>query len=123
MGGVAKSAVIWLQETGKQAVYYIFEVTAKKGHSIDEYAASWMEASAIIQRSPGAQGTRLHRKIGDDRRALAIATWDSKAARDAASVMGGREVKAIIEAQAEIVTVELLGEFEAPDWEVLPEIE
>jgi hypothetical protein len=37
--------------------------------------------------------------------------------------MGGREVKAIIEAQAEIVTVELLGEFEAPDWEVLPEIE
>ena len=119
---MAKSAVIWLQETGKQAGYYIFEVTAKKGHSIDEYAASWMEASAIIQRSPGAQGTRLHRKIGDDRRALAIATWDSKSARDAASVMGGREVKAIIEAQAEIVTVELLGEFEAPDWEVLPEI-
>ena len=120
---LAKSAVLWLKETGKQTVYYIFEVTAKKGHSIDEYAASWMEASAIIQRSPGARGTRLHRKIGDDRRALAIATWDSKVARDAASVMGGREVKAIIEAQAEIVTVELLGEFEAPDWEVLPDIE
>ena len=108
---------------GEQFMYYIYEVTAKKGHSIDEYAASWMEASAIIQRSPGARGTRLHRKIGDDRRALAIATWDSKVARDAASVMGGREVKAIIEAQAEIVTVELLGEFEAPDWEVLTDIE
>ncbi|MDG1064807.1 MAG: antibiotic biosynthesis monooxygenase [Luminiphilus sp.] len=104
-------------------MYYIFEVTAKAGHSIDEYAASWMEASALIQRSYGAQGTRLHRKIGDDRRALAIATWESKVARDAASLMGGDAVKAIIEAQSGIVTVEFIGEFEAPDWEVLPTIE
>ena len=105
------------------SLYYIFEVTAKEGHSIDEYAVSWMQASALIQRSPGAQGTRLHRKIGDDRRALAIATWDSKLARDAASVMGGEEVKAIIEAQAELVSVQFVGEFDAPDWEVLPHIE
>ncbi len=101
-------------------MYYIFEVIAKEGHSIDEYAISWLEASALIQRSPGAQGTRLHRKIGDDRRALAIATWDSKASRDAASLMGGEEVKAIIESQADIVTVQFVGEFEAPAWEVLP---
>ena len=104
-------------------MYYIFEVTAKEGHSIDEYAASWLQASALIQRSSGARGTRLHRKIGDDRRALAIATWESKAARDADSVMGGEAVKAIIEAQADIVTVHFVGEFEAPDWEVLPKFE
>ena len=58
-------------------MHYLFEVTAKPGYSIEQYAESWVRASELIQRAPGAQGTRLHRKIGDERTALAIATWKS----------------------------------------------
>jgi heme-degrading monooxygenase HmoA len=56
-------------------MHYIFEVTAKPGHQIEQYAEAWERASQLIQQAPGAQGTRLHRKIGDERTALAIATW------------------------------------------------
>ena len=64
-------------------MHYLFEVTAKPGYTIEQYAEAWMRASELIQQAPGAQGTRLHRKIGDERTALAIATWESKSARDA----------------------------------------
>jgi heme-degrading monooxygenase HmoA len=60
-------------------MHYLFEVTAKPGYTIEQYAEAWVRASELIQQAPGAQGTRLHRKIGDERTALAIATWESKA--------------------------------------------
>jgi hypothetical protein len=60
-------------------MHYLFEVAAKPGYTIEQYAEAWVRASELIQQAPGAQGTRLHRKIGDERTALAIATWESKA--------------------------------------------
>ena len=51
-------------------MHYLFEVTAKPGYTIEQYAEAWVRASELIQQAPGAQGTRLHRKIGDERTAL-----------------------------------------------------
>lgn len=101
-------------------MHFIFEVYLKPGYSAEQYADVWMRASAIIQRAPGARGTRLHRKIGDPERLLAIATWDSKAARDAMESNAPGEVAAIIAEAAPYVEITLIGEFEAPEWEVLP---
>ena len=50
----------------------IFEVRMKPGYMVDEYADAWVRASKIIQRTPGACGTYLHRKIGDPTTLLAI---------------------------------------------------
>lgn len=43
---------------------FIFEVRMKPGYTVEEYAEAWLRASEIIQRTPGARGTFLHRKIG-----------------------------------------------------------
>lgn len=101
-------------------MHYIFEVVLKPGYSAEQYADAWIRASEIIQRAPGAQGTRLHRKIGDPSRLLAIATWDSKSARDAMESRLPDRVQEIIAEQTPFVEINLIGEFEAPEWTVLP---
>jgi heme-degrading monooxygenase HmoA len=101
-------------------VIFVFEVHVHPGHSAEAYAAAWVRASEIIQQAPGARGTRLHRKIGDDHSLLAIAGWDSKAARDAMEASPSAEVQRIIAEQAEFVDVRVIGEFEEPDWIVNP---
>ena len=101
-------------------MYYLFEVTAKPGYSIEQYAKAWVRASELIQQAPGAQGTRLHRKIGEERTALAIATWETKAARDASPASLPGALQGIIESQARFVEIRFIGEFDAPEWEVLP---
>lgn len=101
-------------------MHYIFEVTAKPGYDIEHYAAAWVRASELIQQSPGAAGTRLHRKIGDPHTALAIATWDSKTARDASSMVVPEQVREIIAQQAPFVEIRFIGEYESPEWVVLP---
>ena len=101
-------------------MHYLFEVIARPGYTIEQYAEAWVRASELIQQAPGARGTRLHRKIGDERTALAIATWESKAARDASAEALPESVQAIIQAQAPFVEIHFIGEFEAPEWEVLP---
>ena len=103
-------------------MHYLFEVTAKPGHTIEQYAEAWVRASELIQQAPGAQGTRLHRKIGDESTALAIAAWESKAARDASPASLASAVQEIIESQAPFVEIQFIGEFEAPEWEVLPPV-
>lgn len=80
-----------------------------------------MQASEVIQRTPGALGTRLHRKIGEPDTLLAIASWESKAARDAKDDNRDAMVKAIMEKHARFCEFTLIGEFEDPEWEVLPE--
>ena len=102
-------------------MYYIFEVHLKPGYSAEEYADGWIRASRIIQQFPGAQGTRLHRKIDDPNVLLAIATWESKAVRDAMEARQPEVVKTIITEQAEFVDIKLIGEYEAPEWEVVPD--
>jgi quinol monooxygenase YgiN len=91
---------------------FIFEVQIKAGHDARQYADAWVRASEIIQRAPGARGTRLHRKIGDPDTLLAIAEWESKAARDAMESRPDAAVKAIIAEAAEHCEIRLVGEFE-----------
>ena len=99
---------------------FVFEVVISPGYTAEAYAEAWVRASEIIQQAPGARGTRLHRKIGDDRTLLAIASWDSKAQRDAMEADPSADVKRIIAEQAEFVDVRVIGEFEDPDWIVNP---
>jgi hypothetical protein len=70
---------------------FIFEVRIKPAHTPEQYAATWVRVSQILQQAPGARGTRLHRKIGDPNRLLAIASWESKSARDAMEVAAMRQ--------------------------------
>ncbi len=106
---------------------FVFEVHVRAGHTAEAYAETaeayaeaWVEASRIIQSAPGARGTRLHRAIGRDGVLLAIASWASKPERDAAEAGRDPRVQAIIEAQAEHVEIRVVGEFEDPEWVVVP---
>lgn len=99
---------------------FVFEVHVRPGHRAESYAEAWVRASRLIQRAPGARGTRLHRKIGEPGVLLAIASWESKAARDAMEAHPAAEVRRIIAEQAEFVDVRVIGEFEDPDWIVEP---
>ena len=100
---------------------FIFEVRMKPGYTVEEYAAAWISASEIIQRTPGARGTYLHRKIGSPDTLLAIATWDSKAQRDARDDRRDATVRAILDKHARHCDVTVIGEFEEPEWSVLPD--
>ena len=99
---------------------YICQVHIKDGHTAEEYAEAWVKASKIIQRAPGAKGTELHRKIGDEKTLIAIASWDTKAQRDAMEGQHNPEVAEIIRSAAPFCDITPLGEFEDPDWVVLP---
>jgi hypothetical protein len=101
-------------------MHFIFEIHIKPGHTPEQYAQAWLRASEIIQRSPGARGTRLHRKIGHPDVLLAIATWESKAVRDEMEACQPEAVREIIASQAEFVDIRVIGEYEAPEWEVIP---
>lgn len=97
---------------------YIFEVHIKEGHTAEQYAEAWVKASAIIQRAPGALGTELHRKLDDPNVLIAIAHWESKAARDAMESEHNAEVAEIIRSAAPYCEIRSLGEFAEPEWVV-----
>jgi heme-degrading monooxygenase HmoA len=99
---------------------FVFEVHLNPGYGAEQYAEAWIRASEIIQRAPGARGTRLHRKIGEPNVLLAIARWDSKSERDSAEAERDSRVQAILDEQSRFVTIRVLGEFEDPEWVVLP---
>lgn len=99
---------------------YVFEVGIRPGYTAEAYADAWVCASEIIQLSPGARGTRLHRKIGDPNVLLAIASWESKMDRDAMEDAPSAAVRRIIEGEAEFVDIRVIGEFEDPEWIVNP---
>jgi hypothetical protein len=101
-------------------VIFVFEVHVRAGHTAEAYAAAWVEASRIIQQAAGARGTRLHRALGRDGVLLAIASWASKAERDAAESARDPRVQAIIDAQARHVDIRVVGEFDDPEWVVVP---
>jgi heme-degrading monooxygenase HmoA len=102
------------------AMHFVFEVHVHPGYSAEQYAEAWVRASELIQQAPGARGTRLHRKIGDPSVLLAIATWESKSARDAMEDDPSDRVRDIIAEQARFVDVKVIGEFEDAEWVVLP---
>jgi heme-degrading monooxygenase HmoA len=99
---------------------FIFQVRIKPGYTAEQYAHAWVRASEIIQQAPGARGTRLHRKIGDPDVLLAVATWESKSARDAMESRHDERVRAIITEQAEFVDIDVIGEFDDAQWRVDP---
>jgi len=99
---------------------FLFEVHVRPGCTAEQYADAWVRASRLLQQADGARGTRLHRKIGDPNVLLAIASWDSKTARDAMERHTPEEARRIIAEQSEFVDVRVIGEFEDPDWVVLP---
>lgn len=99
---------------------YIFEVRIREGYQAEDYADAWVRASELIQQAPGARGTMLHRKIGDPSTLIAIASWDSKAARDAMEADKDPRITEIIRRAAPFVEVIPLGEFEEPEWVVMP---
>ena len=101
-------------------MHFIFEVHLRDGYRAEDYAATWERASKLIQRSPGARGTRLHRKIGDPSVLLAIATWESKEARDNMEAELAQEIADLLDSLSDFVDIRLVGEFEAPEWVVLP---
>src|SRR5215212_11835376 len=94
------------------AMKFIFEVRMKAGYTVDEYAQAWVAASEIIQRTPGARGTYLHRKIGEPATLLAIATWESKAHRDAKDDRRDETVRAILDKHRTHCDIRVIGEFE-----------
>jgi quinol monooxygenase YgiN len=100
---------------------FIFEVRMKPGYTTDKYADAWVRASKIIQRTPGARGTYLHRKIGDPTTLLAIATWESKAHRDSKDDRLDEAVRTIPNTHAKSCEITVIGEFDEPQWSVLPE--
>ncbi len=100
---------------------FVFEVRIGPGYTAEQYAEAWVRASEIIQRAPGALGTRLHRKIGSADVLLAIASWESKSQRDALEGADWCEsARQIIASQAEFVDVRVVGEFEDAEWIVDP---
>jgi heme-degrading monooxygenase HmoA len=101
---------------------FIFEVKLKPGRTASEYAEAWVRASEIIQTAPGARGTQLHRKIGDPTTLMAIATWESKAARDTREqfLKPDAEMRKILDAHFDIVDFKMIGEYEDPEWIVDP---
>ena len=104
-------------------MHFVFEVHVKAGYTSEQYADAWVRASELIQQAPGARGTRLHRRIGDPAVLLAIATWESKQARDAMEADSGaraERIREIIAEQARFVEVRVIGEFEDAEWVVEP---
>jgi len=99
---------------------YLFLVHINEGYTAEDYADAWVRASELIQQAPGARGTELHRKIGDDKTLIAIACWDSKAQRDAMENKDNSEVTRIIKSAAPFCEITPLGEFEDPEWVVNP---
>ncbi len=99
---------------------FLFEVHIKPGYTAEQYADAWVRASTIIQQSPGARGTQLHRKIGDPDVLLAIASWESKEIRDSMEARQPEAVRRIIAEQAPFVEIRVIGEFDDAQWVVGP---
>jgi heme-degrading monooxygenase HmoA len=99
---------------------YLFEVHIKQGYTAEDYADAWVRASELIQQAPGARGTRLHRKLDDPSVLIAIAQWDSKAARDAMESSHNPSVTEIIRSASPFCEIRPIGEFDEAEWVVLP---
>ncbi len=100
---------------------YLFEVWIRPGHTAEEYAKAWVEASKIIQRAHGARGTELHRDMDDPDRLIAIASWDSREDREAMEQQHDPAVARIIRDAARFCEIRPIGSFHDPEWVVPPQ--
>lgn len=58
------------------AFRFVFEIKVKPGLE-EAFVENWREGSMPIQEYEGAGGTRLHQKIGESGKYVAIAEWES----------------------------------------------
>ena len=100
---------------------FIFEVIVKPPFTVEEYAENWVRASEIMQRTTGARGTRLQRDLNNPHRLLAIASWESKAARDLKDDSRDATVRQILAEHHRKCDIRVIGEFDEPEWEVIPD--
>lgn len=103
---------------------YIFEIKIKDGYTIEQYVEAWEKGSKIIQKYPGAKGTRLFRKIGEPSTLLAIADWESKEARDIAMDSlkhSDSNIQRVWQAHTDFADITRIGSFDDTNWEILPE--
>ena len=100
-------------------MHYLFEVTAKPGYTIEQYAEAWVRASELIQQAPGRRARGC-----TERSAMSAPRWPLPLGRARPRGMPRRSaperVQEIIQSQAPFVEIRFIGEFEAPEWEVLP---
>lgn len=101
---------------------FVFKIRIKRGRTEAEYIKAWKNGSAIIQKQPGALGTRLYHKIDEPGTLIAIATWKSKEARDKAMrvLNKDRRVKDIITKHQKYGNTYILGNFNGPTETVKP---
>jgi heme-degrading monooxygenase HmoA len=62
---------------------FVFEIKVNPGEDA-AFVENWREGSKPIQEYPGARGTRLHKKQGEEHTYIAIAEWESLEARKTA---------------------------------------
>ncbi len=65
------------------AFRFVFEIKVRPGED-ESFIEHWREGSRPIQEYPGARGTRLYKKRGEEHTYIAIAEWESIEARKAA---------------------------------------
>ena len=99
---------------------FIFEVHIKPGHTAEQYADTWLRVSEILQRAPGALGTRLHRHVSKPNTLLAIASWESKEARDVMEQKKDNTVRLILNEASQYCDIRVIGEFDEAEWIVDP---
>ncbi len=94
---------------------FIFKIKIKENCSEQEYIEAWKKGSTIIQKSQGAKGTKLYRKISEPGALIAIADWESKELRDVAMKrldQEAPEIQVILNRHKEFGETEVLGNFE-----------
>ncbi len=99
---------------------FVFEVTLKPKATRQQFIDAWKKSSAIINKQPGARGSELYEKIGEDG-FLAVASWDSREARDKAmealrSV--DDETRKVLDRGMDYGYVKIIGNFEDAEWKV-----
>jgi hypothetical protein len=101
---------------------FLFQIRIKPGRTIEEYADIWARGSQIIQKMPGARGTRLHCAIGDPDMLLTVADWESTEARDSAmaELNADEETSAFLRLHLEVGDFIAVGEYDDAEWTVLP---
>ena len=86
--GEARPNEIWAASPGgctnKTIMYRIIFEHHPKTDQENAFIAQWKKGSDIIQSYPGALGTKLFHKIGEQSTLYAMAEWESKSARNLA---------------------------------------
>ncbi|MEK7603187.1 MAG: hypothetical protein AAB459_03015 [Patescibacteria group bacterium] len=62
---------------------FIWKIQIDRKFTEQEFINFWRETSTILQKYKGAAGTIIHKVEGEERTYMAIASWQTKADRDA----------------------------------------